>query len=220
METQQPALPSEPIIPPATHKPEVKNSLVLIMSILLIIAVAIAGLFYFQIQKLSKELSKYQIQPSPTPTATTNPTANWKTYTNTQYKYSVKYPADYSVIETSSDYVRFFPGINNPNLPQSQTYLSIQLDKSPQQLPEAVYKKTADGKTLRILQTLMDVDETQKSQIKTIFDQILSTFQFTEATSSAKPTPTSKACTLEAKLCPDGSSVGRTGPNCEFAPCP
>src|SRR3990172_11502159 len=29
-----------------------------------------------------------------------------------------------------------------------------------------------------------------------------------------------KACTLEVKICPDGSSVGRTGPNCEFAPCP
>ena len=28
------------------------------------------------------------------------------------------------------------------------------------------------------------------------------------------------ACTMEAKLCPDGSAVGRTGPNCEFAPCP
>jgi hypothetical protein len=28
------------------------------------------------------------------------------------------------------------------------------------------------------------------------------------------------ACTLEAKLCPDGSSVGRVGPNCEFAACP
>jgi hypothetical protein len=27
------------------------------------------------------------------------------------------------------------------------------------------------------------------------------------------------ACTMEAKLCPDGSSVGRSGPNCEFAPC-
>ena len=27
-------------------------------------------------------------------------------------------------------------------------------------------------------------------------------------------------CTMEAKLCPDGSYVGRTGPNCEFAECP
>ena len=29
-----------------------------------------------------------------------------------------------------------------------------------------------------------------------------------------------KACTQEAKLCPDGTYVGRTGPNCEFAECP
>lgn len=29
-----------------------------------------------------------------------------------------------------------------------------------------------------------------------------------------------KACTFEARICPDGSSVGRSGPNCEFAPCP
>lgn len=28
------------------------------------------------------------------------------------------------------------------------------------------------------------------------------------------------ACTMEAKMCPDGSAVGRSGPNCEFAPCP
>ena len=34
------------------------------------------------------------------------------------------------------------------------------------------------------------------------------------------PVPSGKACTMEAKLCPDGSAVGRTGPNCEFAPCP
>ncbi len=27
-------------------------------------------------------------------------------------------------------------------------------------------------------------------------------------------------CTMEAKQCPDGSYVGRTGPKCEFTPCP
>ena len=41
----------------------------------------------------------------------------------------------------------------------------------------------------------------------------------------AAPQPTTGcgvlvACTEEAKICPDGSAVGRTGPNCEFAPCP
>ncbi len=35
--------------------------------------------------------------------------------------------------------------------------------------------------------------------------------------SSSKPPI--KGCTLEAKICPDGSSVSRTGPNCEFTPC-
>ncbi len=33
-------------------------------------------------------------------------------------------------------------------------------------------------------------------------------------------TPIEQACTMEAMLCPDGSAVGRSGPNCEFAPCP
>ncbi len=33
-------------------------------------------------------------------------------------------------------------------------------------------------------------------------------------------TPEPIGCTMEAKICPDGSAVGRSGPNCEFAPCP
>lgn len=27
-------------------------------------------------------------------------------------------------------------------------------------------------------------------------------------------------CTMEALICPDGSGVGRSGPKCEFSPCP
>ena len=30
----------------------------------------------------------------------------------------------------------------------------------------------------------------------------------------------STACTTDAKLCPDGSSVGRVRPKCDFADCP
>ena len=40
--------------------------------------------------------------------------------------------------------------------------------------------------------------------------------QKTEGDQNTEPT----ACTMEAKVCPDGSSVGRTGPNCEFTECP
>lgn len=33
-------------------------------------------------------------------------------------------------------------------------------------------------------------------------------------------TPSQVACTMDAMMCPDGSYVGRTGPQCEFAACP
>ncbi|OGH42360.1 MAG: hypothetical protein A3H79_01020 [Candidatus Levybacteria bacterium RIFCSPLOWO2_02_FULL_36_8b] len=36
----------------------------------------------------------------------------------------------------------------------------------------------------------------------------------------SKNKPNQQACTEEAKQCPNGSFVGRTGPNCEFSPCP
>lgn len=35
---------------------------------------------------------------------------------------------------------------------------------------------------------------------------------------SGRPAPV--GCTMEAKICLDGSAVGRTGPQCTFAPCP
>jgi len=38
----------------------------------------------------------------------------------------------------------------------------------------------------------------------------------TRGTKTDEPT----ACTADAKLCPDGSAVGRVGPDCEFAKCP
>ncbi len=35
-----------------------------------------------------------------------------------------------------------------------------------------------------------------------------------------EPGEKANACTQEAKQCPDGSYVSRTGPNCEFQACP
>ena len=32
--------------------------------------------------------------------------------------------------------------------------------------------------------------------------------------------PPNTGCTQDAKICPDGSAVGRVPPSCEFAPCP
>lgn len=41
-------------------------------------------------------------------------------------------------------------------------------------------------------------------------------FLYQNLINSQKPV----ACTMDAKVCPDGSAVGRTAPKCEFAPCP
>lgn len=49
----------------------------------------------------------------------------------------------------------------------------------------------------------------------------------TSSESGLRPLPTPKGkgsmmiCPMDARICPDGrTSVGRTGPNCEFAACP
>lgn len=46
--------------------------------------------------------------------------------------------------------------------------------------------------------------------------------QYPSPTQQPDPTsdPNGVACTMDAKICPDGSAVGRIPPNCEFATCP
>ncbi len=41
-----------------------------------------------------------------------------------------------------------------------------------------------------------------------------------DGTPTPSPNPEPYACTADAKICPDGSAVGRTGPKCEFMACP
>ncbi len=63
----------------------------------------------------------------------------------------------------------------------------------------------------------------EQQEYLSIFNQILSTFKFVNQASPSAHTSQStvqQVCTMDAKVCPDGSSVGRTGPNCSFAACP
>jgi hypothetical protein len=68
--------------------------------------------------------------------------------------------------------------------------------------------------------TLTEVKPGQKNSNQTIASKDYR-FTFTVVPKSATiPPPGDVACTMDAKQCPDGSYVGRTGPKCEFAPCP
>lgn len=90
-------LPSEPVIH-IEQQPKQSNFLVILLSILLIISIAIAVFFVFQTQRLVNELrvmsdeSKQTVESTTEPVATIDPTADWKTYTNNEFEFQMKYP--------------------------------------------------------------------------------------------------------------------------------
>ena len=65
---------------------------------------------------------------------------------------------------------------------------------------------TQNGKLYLLTWPVLDVDDS-------IYNQMLFTFKFTDSEDGV-------ACTQDAMQCPDGTWVGRTGPNCEFTECP
>lgn len=85
---------------------------------------------------------------------------------------------------------------------------------------------------ISLLLVFFTIEHRQQLQTETPSDQIATTTSDTNDTmtppSATQPdgpdAPISSNdpvfCTMDAKLCPDGSSVGRVGPNCEFAACP
>ena len=93
----------------AVEQPKQSSFLVILLSVLLLLAVSIAGFFAYQTQKLVKELTMLKTEPIPTPEVTmepttepvatdsseVDPTANWKTYINKDF--SFKYPNDSSI---------------------------------------------------------------------------------------------------------------------------
>ncbi|MFZ3301165.1 MAG: PsbP-related protein [Microgenomates group bacterium] len=70
------------------------NSLVILLSVLLLLSVSIAGFFAYQTQNLVKELTS--LKSSPTPVSSTepdtDPTSDWKTYTNEKVGFILRYP--------------------------------------------------------------------------------------------------------------------------------
>ena len=95
---------------------------------------------------------------------------------------------------------------NQESLPKPELDLPLPETEIPAQAPSAASKKLA-GKTILAIAVVF---------------LILLTAGVSLAYFLAKNSASNKqvACTMEAKLCPDGSSVGRTGPKCEFSVCP
>ncbi len=128
-----PAMPTPSPMMPTPVQPKPKSArwlwTIVLPAIILIAAYFIAaqrtGMWPF----VSAELV---VTPFPSPSATPDVTANWKTYTNTQYGFEFKYPTNYSPSSTvkttwapqiQSEYAKIQVTYNeNFNLPDYQTY--------------------------------------------------------------------------------------------------
>lgn len=80
-----------------------------------------------------------------------------------------------------------------------------------------IYLVSKDQKIYEISELYVG-ETSDQSNYKKITDLITSTFKFLDASNASSSLPV--VCTADAKLCPDGSSVGRSGPKCEFSACP
>ena len=213
------------------------------MAAFVLLALASVAFLYYQNQQLKSMLATYQTQTSPTPIATADPTGNWKTYTSTEYGFGFKYPSNYTidenvrtsliqVIVNKSEKDSFNIGVSSDYKPANVKFFLDTEATGERKINDTVWQEYSlpqgygdGGESLsspvfglqtekdKLLYTITFYGETKTSEIQ---NQILSTFKFLET----GPSPTTRACTMEAKLCSDGSYVGRTGPNCEFAPCP
>jgi len=100
---EQPAINNQiqqpPINPvPASKKP---NQWIL-AAIILVVIVVIAGIFILLLNS-QKSTSTPPSSISPTSSPITEEVANWKTYTNTKYGYSLKYPSEMRLTEPGNE---------------------------------------------------------------------------------------------------------------------
>lgn len=219
------------------------NFLVILLSILLTISCLVAGFFAYQTQNLVKELTRLQVIPTPVATIEPDSTADWKTYSNEKYGYSMKYPAKSVLNEVLDNNYLSFVSFEGPNIQPLSVYinsskLNEEVKKIRSQTESHFNAKLVKNESIIFSSfpaVKLEYLSTDEKKINTInfvvnngkytyvintqpdsFDQILSTFKFIEPKASIEPI----SCTADAKLCPDGTAVGRIGPKCEFAPCP
>lgn len=187
---------------------------ILAMAIFVLFSLGVVAFLYYQNQQLKNMLASYQPQAIPTAVISVSPTPNPEiptisspsanTVVTSPLKVTGKVPAGW-----------MFEGVFPIKLVDANKKLIVQgqakekvagswQNGNPVDFTATLAFKTTATAGLLILQNDNPSGDPANSK----------TFEF-----SIK-FPGNTACTLDAKICPDGSSVGRTGPNCEFLPCP
>jgi len=223
---------------PTTVHGSSNSFLATLLSILLLISCVIAGFFAWQTQNLVKELTVYRQQPTETPTPTPDPTTDWQTYINDDYGFSIMYPSELDVTATEVNISKneaeinqkckagTFTGCGGARWPdnkisfiRSNSKVAFSINIWNLDVTETLGGILHETNTynISIFPYAGEYGETDPID-ETTMNNIFSTIKFMEPEASTSPLPV--ACTMEAKICPDGSAVGRSGPKCEFAPCP
>lgn len=161
--------------------------------ILVLVVLVVIGYFSYK-----NYWPKLQILSTPTPIPTVDPTANWKTYTSAKYKYSFKYPPNWIMDpdkQMPDEIVNISKDLNSLSI-----YAGLAFTKAPEGKARSkrreikIARIDAVGEYYDGLYELISF--TEKKTVNTIslryamgsysedfenrFDQILSTFKFTE----------------------------------------
>lgn len=200
------------------QQPVAKNNsfLVSLLSTLLLLAVLIAGFFAYQTQNLVKELNtiknKEAIGQTPTPSVSPKALFDAISFDNLKDGDTITSPFKLT-------------GMIDKSWTFESTFSIEILDKDRKSLKQSPVNVSFENE---------DSQFGSFSETLTFSTQSESGFVVAHADNPSGLPENDKsfevpvffyknqvsACTMEAKICPDGSAVGRSGPKCEFAPCP
>lgn len=187
-----------------------QKGVVILPILIIVLLLGLVGYLVFQNSQLRKEQPSLN-QPTATPTSnlpspTSSPTDNWKTYTNTAYGYSIKFPSswrtqliaagarDQEALPNSRHVDLFNPNIKtyDASIGASKGVITIQyFGLLPEQFANTPYDyQIGNAKAIKkenvyyvksgrgILEILVALPENQQDE--PAFDQILSTFKLNE----------------------------------------
>lgn len=223
------------------------QKLILVFAGLILIASIISFFLPQQKQSSSKsQVTPTTVSMSEAPTPDPTVTANWQSFTSDDAQVSFKYPHEFIIREERGVRINVMDKTGkrimviqytkvDPTAYNKQLENFIKDAESTCIVPTAT-RIPAGGQTSIKLYgnincggeiysqliiyspNMITYDSTVQGEIdQTLLHNFLSTFTFIAPPAAASSQQT---CTAEAKICPDGSSVGRVPPSCEFAACP